>query len=119
MANEQNLIPFNERTPEERREIAQKGAEATNRIKKEKKSMREQLELLLSLPIKNEKIKAQLKELGIEENQMNNQMALLIAQYQKGLKGDTQAFNTLRDTSGQAITNKVEIEQVPTIIDDI
>lgn len=119
MANEQNLIPFNERTPEEHRELSKKGAEMANKVKRQKKSMKEQLELLLSLPIKNEKIKAQLKELGIEENQMNNQMALLIAQYQKGLKGDTQAFNTLRDTSGQAIANKVEIEQVPTIIDDI
>lgn len=31
-----NLIPMNQRTPSERREIAKKGAEATNALKKEK-----------------------------------------------------------------------------------
>ena len=43
MANEQNLIPLNKRTQRERKEIARKGAEATNKIKAERKTLKEEL----------------------------------------------------------------------------
>ena len=36
MANEQNLIPLNERTQRERKEIASKGAKATNKKRAER-----------------------------------------------------------------------------------
>jgi hypothetical protein len=118
MANEQNLKP-RELTSEEATKMGKRGGVASGKARREKKLMREQLEMLLNLPIKNGKIKDQLQQLGVEDNDMNNQMALIIAMYQKALKGDVQAFNTLRDTSGQQITNKVEIDEVPRIIDDI
>lgn len=81
--------------------------------------MKEQLELLFSLPIKSDKVKAQLKELGIEDSEMNNQMALLIAMYQKALKGDVNAFNSLRDSSGNKPVEVQEIIEKPIIEDNI
>ena len=118
MANEQNLLKGDEAhrlTPEE----ASKGGKRSGEVRREKKLMREQLNMLLNLPIKSTKTKEQLKELGIEDSEMNNQMALLIAMYQKAVKGDVSAFNTLRDTSGESIINKVEVQQTPIIEDDI
>lgn len=106
-------------TKEEFAEMGKKGGVKSGEARRKKRAMKEQLNLLLSLPIKNNKMREQIKELGIEDDDLTNQMALIIAQYQKALKGDTQAFNTLRDTSGQVISNKVEIEQVPKIVDDI
>lgn len=100
-------------------EDTKKGQEASARARAKKKSMKEQLELLFSLPIKNDKVKSQLKELGIEDNEMNNQMALLIAMYQKALKGDVNAFNSIRDTSGNAVANKIEVVEKPIIEDNI
>lgn len=116
MANEKNLKPGEHKLSVEE---AKKGGINSGKARRAKKTMKEQLNLLLSLSIKNEKTKDQLKSLGIEEDDMNNQMALIIAQYQKALKGDTQAFNTLRDTSGQQVANKLEIDKVPIIMDDI
>lgn len=118
MANEQNLRP-RELTSEEAMELGRKGGIASGKARKEKKLIKDNIELLLSLPIKSKKMKEQLAELGIEENEMNNQMAMVIAMYQKVLKGDVQAFNTLRDTLGQKPVEVQEVREVPKIIDDI
>lgn len=116
MANIENL-----RTPttEEARDIGRKGGIASGKARQQKKLIKDNIELLLSLPIKNNKTKEQLRQLGIEESEMNNQMAMVIAMYQKVLKGDVQAFNTLRDTLGQKPVEVQEVREVPKIIDDI
>lgn len=95
------------------------GGKASGEARKQKKLIKDNIELLLSLPIKNAKTKDQLKALGIDDNEMNNQMALVIAMYQKAIKGDVSAFNTLRDTLGQKPVEKTEIAQAPIINDDI
>ena len=41
MANEENLIPFNERTESEQRQIAQKGGIASGAARRRKRSMKE------------------------------------------------------------------------------
>ena len=118
MANEQNLINGKngyQLSPEEQ----QRGGIASGKARREKKLIKENIELLLSLPIKSGKIKEQLKSLGIDENDMTNQMALVIAMYQKASKGDVQAFNTLRDTVGQKPVEVQEVREVPKIVDDI
>lgn len=119
MANDSNLVSLATRTQQERTEIARKGQEASTKAKKEKKLIKDSIELLLGLPIKNNKIKQQLKDLGIEDDEMNNQTAMVIAIYQKALKGDVSAFNTLRDSVGQKPIEKVETMEVPKITDDI
>ena len=58
-----NLIPQSERTKEEQREIARKGDIASGKARRRKKLIKEQLELLLSLPLKDENAKKKLKQL--------------------------------------------------------
>ena len=48
MANEKNLIPFNKRTESERRKIAKQGGKKSGEVRREKKTMRETIEMLLS-----------------------------------------------------------------------
>ena len=55
MANIDNLIPFNQMSQSERSEIARKGAIASNKVQKAKKTMRQELELLLEAEAKNGK----------------------------------------------------------------
>jgi hypothetical protein len=38
--------------------------------------------------------------------------AIAIAQFQKALKGDTRAFEVIRDTSGQGVVQKVAVAEV-------
>ena len=115
----ENLKPSTEGGHQLTGEEQKMGGIASGKARKEKKLIKDNIELLLSLPIKNNKMKEQLKQLGIEESEMNNQMAMVIAMYQKVLKGDVQAFNTLRDTLGQKPVEVQEVREVPKIVDDI
>ena len=99
MANEQNLIPWNKRTENEQREYARKGGQKSGEVRRQRKAMKEQMEMLLSLPFKQEKQLKFMNSLGIEEEEIDNQMALMVAMYAKALKGDVQAFNSIREVT--------------------
>ena len=94
MANEKNLIPLNKRTKNEQREIAKKGGIKSGETRRNKKTLREELEIALA--IKNEK--------G-EEIRMTITKALI----QKAINGDVKAFEVIRDTIGEKPTDKQEI----------
>ncbi len=117
MANEQNLIPFNKRTESEQREYAQKGGKKSGEVRRQRKAMKEQMEMLLSLPFKQQKQLNFMKDLGIKENEIDNQMALIVAMYGKALKGDVQAFNTIREVVQDE--KKIEDEDRVQIINDL
>ena len=119
MKGEENLIPMNKRTKEEQREIARMGGIASGEVRKEKKLIKDQFNLLLSLPLKDPKAKKQLQSLGIDVDNLDNQMAMVISMWQKAIKGDVNAFNSIRDTIGEKPTDKVEHSgAIPVVIDD-
>lgn len=101
MANEKNLMPIEEvnsrRTREEHSRDSAKGGRKSGEVRRQRKAMKEQMEMLLSLPFKEPKALDFMKNLGIEEDNLDNQMALIVAMYAKALKGDVQAFNTIRE----------------------
>ena len=91
MANEQNLKPNSERTPSERRENARKAGKASGKKRREQKTLKEELLLLLA--------------------EGDTQKKISLAVIQKALKGDLKAFELIRDTTGQKAIEKVEISQ--------
>ena len=112
MAGEENLIPFNERTEEEQKRIARMGGKASGEARRRKKTMKENLELLLTMSVgkgnkadieKGENIKEYAKE------NVTVEQAILIAQIQKALKGDAQAFEMIRDLIGEKPVDKKEV----------
>lgn len=96
MANEKNLIPFSKRSESEAREAGAKGGKKSGEVRRQRKAFREQMELLLSLPVKNEEHKAFMKQLGIDEENMDNQMMLLMSVFNKAMKGDLEAFREIK-----------------------
>jgi len=120
--NKSNLIPNSERSPEEVRENGRKGGIASGKARRRKKLIKEQLELLLSLPLKDENAKMKLKQLGIDADNLDNQMAMIIAIWNKALKGDVQAFNSIRDTVGEKpkdVIENINNEQRVVIVNDL
>lgn len=100
---------FDNLTAERQQEIASMGGKASAEARKQRKTMKEQAELLLSLAVKNPKLKKAMTELGIDEDEQNNQMAMIIAVMNKAItKGDIQAFNSLQATIGEKPIEKVE-----------
>lgn len=97
MANEQNLIPNNQRTPKERRDNARKAGIASGKARKEKADLRKMCQMVLEMDIKA-------KDGSIK----SGAEAITLAQLQKALKGDAKAYEVLRDTAGQKPVDKVE-----------
>lgn len=100
MRNEKNLIPNSERTPEERRRNAAKAGRASGEARRARKTLRENMELLLSLPV-SDRQKGKLKNLGIEEVDMDNRMLVTAALFQRAVAGDVSAIKELRNLVGE------------------
>lgn len=109
MANEKNLIPFtSNQSREEAKKNGAKGGKKSGEVRRKRKAIKEQMEMLLSLPFKQSESLDFMKDLGIEEDNLDNQMALIVAMYGKALKGDVQAFNTIREVVQDEKTVKDE-----------
>lgn len=95
-ANKQNLVSFKTLTTEQQRKIASMGGKKSVEVKRRKKNMREALEILLSMK---------------DEDGVDNQTKVLIAMYEKSLKGDVNAANFIRDTVGDKPVDKMEVSK--------
>lgn len=107
-----NLIPQSERTKDEQRAIAKKGGIASGKARREKKLMRETLDVLLSMPLKNGKnadVESIRNFAALKGKNISVQDAILIAQVQKAMKGDTKAAEYVRDTIGQKPVENVNM----------
>lgn len=101
MANESNLKPIKTLTNEEAKKRGSKGGKASVKARRERKAMREQMHMLLSLPLKDDRAKAKFEELGINTDDMDNQMALIVSTYKQALKGNMNAMNVIREIIGE------------------
>lgn len=89
-----NLKPQNTRTKAEQRRIASAGGRASGVARREKKSLRQRLELLLA-------VKA-------EGADMDTAEAVTVALIEKALSGDVRAYEVIRDTIGEKPTDKLD-----------
>ena len=111
--NEQNLIPNSQRSPSELKRMTSKGGKRSGEVRRQRKTQREQLEMLLSLPLKSDKEKAKIQALGIDASEVDNQMAMNVAMYNlilKGGKGAVQAYNSFVDLLGDRDGEKKDLE---------
>jgi len=114
---QEDLIPFNELTEEEQKKLASKGGKASVKARREKKKMKEQLDLLLSLPNRDDATKKKLKKMGVDIDNIDNQMAMILSMYQKAIGGDVQAATFIRDTIGEKAVEKVDVAgAIPVVI---
>ena len=97
MANTQNL-----RTPtsEEAREIGRKGGKRSAEVRKERKTLREGLLLLLQ---------EQLKDKNGKSTDKTTQDAIIAGLVKRAITGDTRAFEIIRDTIGEKPVDNVNI----------
>ena len=97
---------------EEAKERGRKGGIASGKARREKKMMRETLDILLSMPMKNGKF-ADVESIrsfaALKGKNISVQDAILIAQVQKAMKGDTKAAEYVRDTVGQKPVDSVDM----------
>lgn len=101
VSNEKNLIPFNERTESEQREIAQKGGIASGAARRRKRSMRQAADYYLSLPeTDRRRVNAMLRD-SIEPEDIDNQMSVVMGIATAAKQGDSRAANVLLKMLGE------------------
>ena len=106
MANEQNLIPqAHELTVEE----ASKGGKASVESRRQKKMLRECLEILLEKEITDR-----------NGNKASGAEALAAKLFQQAMQGNIKAFEVVRDTAGQKPAERVVVSNIdPDVIDQV
>ena len=119
MANEQNLIPWNKRTESEQREYARQGGKKSGEVRRQKKAMKDMMQLILSLGLPECKGKEELRNAGIDEKDMNIQTAILMAQVQKAIKGNLDSAKFVRDVSENIDEQTVNEDDRVQIINDL
>ena len=85
--NESNLIPLNQRSKEVQREIQEKGRQANKKKWEQRKTLKEELLILLAEG----------------DTQKNISLSLI----QQALDGNTKAFEVIRDTVGEKPIDKL------------
>lgn len=112
MPNEQNLVPI--QSTEEARERGRKGGIASGVSRRRKRSLREAVDLYLSLPVANRKKWNAIAKEGVDPEDVDNQMAMIIGLTQAATNGDAKAakllFELVGDQSGENDEVKVIID---------
>ena len=104
MAKEDNLIPVNKMSQSKRSEIARKGAIASNKVQKEKKTFKMALKELLQ-----EEVMKDGKPTGKTYQDLVN-----IGLVKGAMKGNAINYKTILETIGELEAEKTEVS-VPTI----
>lgn len=104
-----NLIPTSKRSKEEVKKNSRKGGIRSGEARRRKRDIRLALEALLEKTYK-----------GKGGEQLSGAEAIALKQMEKALKGDTRAFEVVRDSAGQKPIEKVVIAEVDqNIIDEV
>ncbi|WP_286144713.1 KGG domain-containing protein [Bacteroides caecimuris] len=104
MANERNLRRL---STDEARKIGKKGGKASGETRRKKKSMKQAMDYLLSLPVIDENMET-LEQLGIDADDADNQMLVVAKAFQKAIKGNVDAMKFIASITGSVPMNEAE-----------
>ena len=101
MANEENLIPFSERSESEARENGRKGGIASGAARRRKRSMKEAADYYLSLPeTDRRRVNALLRD-AVDAEDIDNQMSVVMGITEAAKRGDARAAGVLLKMLGE------------------
>jgi hypothetical protein len=109
MANEQNLIKNEDLTPSQRRKNASKAGKASAKKRQQNKTFKEIISNFLDGQVSDERLKQQMIDFGFADKEVSNKSCAVFALWKEAIKGNTKAFELLRDTIGEKPQDKVNI----------
>ena len=101
MANEKNLIPLTERGKEDAKRIRQMGQAAQTASRRRKRSLKEAADLYLSLPVSDRKMWNKIARKGVDPEDIDNQMAMIIGLTMAATAGNAKAAKVIVDLLGE------------------
>ena len=101
MANEKNLIPMDQRSKSEARELGRNGGIASGVSRRRKRSLKEAADLYLSLPVSDRRVWNKIARKGVDPEDIDNQMAMIIGLTMAATAGDAKAAKVIVDLLGE------------------
>ena len=101
MPNEKNLIPMDQRSKSEARELGRNGGIASGVSRRRKRSLKEAADLYLSLPVSDRKMWNKISRRGVDPDDIDNQMAMIIGLTMAATAGDAKAAKVIMDLLGE------------------
>ena len=105
MPNEKNLMPIQEvnsnRTREQHSEDSRKGGVASGVSRRRKRSLKEAADLYLSLPVSDRKMWNKISRRGVDPDDIDNQMAMIIGLTMAATAGNAKAAKVIVDLLGE------------------
>lgn len=109
MTNIQNLIKNEDLTPEQRRKNASKAGKASAKKRQQNKTFKEIINKFLDGQVSDERLKQQMIDFGFADKEVSNKSCAVFALWKEAIKGNTKAFELLRDTIGEKPQDKINI----------
>ena len=106
--NPENLKKIN-RSHEEATSDGRKGGIASGKSRRKKKQMKDMLEYILQLDVKDNDLRAEMKNMGIADEQMTINALTCYAMVRKAVGGDTKAAEFIATMTGQKPQDKVDL----------
>lgn len=100
MSNENNLVQYSGRSREEVEEINSKGGKKSGETRRKKRDMKAKMKMLLSLPPQNCEDFNSASEMGIEIEEIDNEMVMLIGLFNSAKSGNVNAVREIRNIMG-------------------
>ena len=101
MPNEKNLIPMDQRSQSEARELGRNGGIASGVSRRRKRSLKEAADLYLSLPVSDRRTWNKIARHGVDPEDIDNQMAMIIGLTMAATAGDAKAAKVIVDLLGE------------------
>ena len=101
MPNEKNLIPMDQRSKSEARDLGQKGGIASGISRRRKRSLKEAADLYLSLPVTDRRMWNKIARKNVDPEDIDNQMAMIIGLTMAATAGDAKAAKVIVDLLGE------------------
>lgn len=115
MANEQNLIKNEDLTPSQRRKNASKAGKASAKKRQQNKTFKEIISNFLDGQVSDERLKQQMIDFGFADKEVSNKSCAVFALWKEAIKGNTKAFELLRDTIGEKPIEQIQNINPPVI----
>lgn len=101
MPNEENLIPMDQRSQSEAREMGRKGGIASGAARRRKRALKEAADIYLALPVSDKRKRNRLARKGLDPEEIDNQMAMIVGLAEAATEGDSRAGRLIVDILGE------------------
>ena len=99
--NEKNLVSIADRTTSEQREIQSAGGRASGAARRRRRALKEAADLYLSLPVSDKRRWNALARRGLDPEDVDNQMAMIVGLTDAAADGDARAGRLILDILGE------------------